>query len=67
MILIITGTPGVGKSTLCRTLATETGLNWLDVSKLAKEQNFLEEFDEEYKCPVLDEERVHILFIFLFS
>lgn len=56
--ILITGTPGVGKSTLCKTLAELTGLQWLEISKIAKEHNCLEEYDEEYKCPVLDEDKL---------
>lgn len=57
-IYYITGTPGVGKSTLCQQLEERTGLQWLEVGKLAKENNCYEEFDETYKCPVLHEDKV---------
>lgn len=56
--ILITGTPGVGKSTLCTKLSEVTGLQWLEISKLAKENNCLEEYDEIYKCPVLDEDKL---------
>jgi len=32
--------------------------DWLDCSKIAKENDFVEEYDEEYDCPILDEEKV---------
>lgn len=48
----------MGKSTLCEKLAALTGLRWIEVSKVAKENNCLEEYDEEYQCPVLDEDKV---------
>ncbi|XP_050312377.1 adenylate kinase isoenzyme 6 [Anthonomus grandis grandis] len=56
--ILITGTPGVGKSTLCAQLAEKTGMRWLEISKIAKENNCLEEYDEEYKCPILDEDKL---------
>ncbi|CAH1119652.1 unnamed protein product [Phaedon cochleariae] len=56
--ILITGTPGVGKSTLCQKLAETTGLQWLEISKIAKEYNCLEEYDEVYQCPVLDEDKL---------
>jgi len=56
--ILVTGTPGVGKSTLCSQLSQLTGLNWIDISKVAKENNCLEEYDEIYKCPVLDEDKL---------
>ncbi|XP_001604028.1 adenylate kinase isoenzyme 6 [Nasonia vitripennis] len=56
--ILVTGTPGVGKSELSRLLAERTGFGWLDVSKLAIEHKCLESFDEEYQCPVLDEDKL---------
>ncbi|XP_056643605.1 adenylate kinase isoenzyme 6 [Diorhabda sublineata] len=56
--ILITGTPGVGKSTLCAQLAEVTGLQWLEISKIAKDYNCLEEFDEVYQCPYLDEDKL---------
>lgn len=56
--ILITGTPGVGKSTLCQKLNEMTGLQWLEISKIAKDHNCLEEYDEVYKCPVLDEDKL---------
>jgi broad-specificity NMP kinase len=52
------GTPGVGKSTLCEQLAESTGLEWLEVGKIAKDYECFEGFDEVYQCPVLDEDKV---------
>lgn len=56
--ILVTGTPGVGKSTLCQHLSELTGLQWLEISKIAKEHNCLEEYDEVYQCPVLDEDKL---------
>ncbi|XP_063980372.1 adenylate kinase isoenzyme 6 [Diachasmimorpha longicaudata] len=56
--ILITGTPGVGKSTMAQKLAQKTGLIWRDVSKLAIDNECLEEYDEVYKCPVLDEDKL---------
>ncbi|XP_043482115.1 adenylate kinase isoenzyme 6 [Leptopilina heterotoma] len=56
--ILVTGTPGVGKSKLSEKLATRTELEWLDVSSLAKQYNCLEEFDEQYQCQILNEEKL---------
>ncbi|XP_037716792.1 adenylate kinase isoenzyme 6 homolog [Drosophila subpulchrella] len=56
--ILITGTPGAGKSYLCERLASQLKFEWLDCSKIAKEKDFVEEYDEEYDCPILDEEKL---------
>lgn len=56
--LVCSGTPGVGKSTICEKLSSSTGLRWIEISRVAKENNCLEEYDPVYQCPVLDEDKV---------
>ncbi|XP_060521033.1 adenylate kinase isoenzyme 6 [Cylas formicarius] len=56
--VLVTGTPGVGKSTLCKKLSELTGMQWLEISKVAKDNNCLEEYDQVYQCPVLDEDKL---------
>lgn len=48
----------MGKSMMSSMLSQRTGLEWLDVSKIAIENECLEEYDEEYQCSVLDERKV---------
>ncbi|XP_014216877.1 adenylate kinase isoenzyme 6 [Copidosoma floridanum] len=56
--ILITGTPGVGKSEMAKLLAERTSFTWLDVSKLAQEHKCLDGYDEEYQCPVLDDDKL---------
>ncbi|XP_020805517.1 adenylate kinase isoenzyme 6 homolog [Drosophila serrata] len=56
--ILITGTPGVGKSYLCERLAEQLKFKWLDCSKIAKDNDFVEEYDAEYDCPILDEDKL---------
>ncbi|XP_075471645.1 adenylate kinase isoenzyme 6-like [Ascaphus truei] len=56
--VLLTGTPGVGKTTLGKELAARAGLIHVNVGDLAKEGNLYEGYDEEYDCPILDEDRV---------
>eukprot|EP00747_Dinoflagellata_sp_TGD_P208784 gnl/TRDRNA2_/TRDRNA2_82227_c0_seq1.p1 gnl/TRDRNA2_/TRDRNA2_82227_c0~~gnl/TRDRNA2_/TRDRNA2_82227_c0_seq1.p1 ORF type:complete len:177 (+),score=55.11 gnl/TRDRNA2_/TRDRNA2_82227_c0_seq1:2-532(+) len=58
--VLITGTPGTGKSTLCDALATASGgkLRHIEVGKLVKEKKLYREWDEEMDCSIFDEEMV---------
>uniref|UniRef100_A0A8C4R9X2 Adenylate kinase isoenzyme 6 n=1 Tax=Eptatretus burgeri TaxID=7764 RepID=A0A8C4R9X2_EPTBU len=56
--ILITGTPGVGKSTLGVQLATRTGLQHVCVGDLADIEQLYEGYDDEHKCHILDEDRV---------
>ncbi|EFN89607.1 Adenylate kinase isoenzyme 6 [Harpegnathos saltator] len=56
--ILITGTPGVGKSLMARMLSDISGLTWIDINKLAIENGCLKEYDEMYQCRVLDEDEL---------
>lgn len=56
--VLITGTPCTGKTTLAAELASRLNFKHLNVGDLAKENNFYDGFDDEFECPVLDEDKV---------
>ncbi|KAJ5693343.1 Adenylate kinase isoenzyme [Penicillium macrosclerotiorum] len=56
--VIVTGTPGVGKTVHCEQLAEETGLKHLSVNQIAKDRDCYESFDEERKSWVVDEDKL---------
>lgn len=56
--VIITGTPGVGKTVHCEQLAQETGLRLLPVNKIAKDRGCFESYDEGLESWVVDEDKV---------
>ena len=56
--ILITGTPGTGKTVTANELSNRTGLRYTNVGELAKENDLYEGWDEEYQCHVLDEDRV---------
>ncbi|KJE94497.1 TATA box binding protein (TBP)-associated factor [Capsaspora owczarzaki ATCC 30864] len=53
--ILITGTPGVGKTTLCELVSAATGYPHYNVSQMAKDGNMLDGWDEEYQTHLLDE------------
>ncbi|XP_008480742.1 adenylate kinase isoenzyme 6 homolog isoform X3 [Diaphorina citri] len=57
--ILITGTPGTGKSTLCEEVVKQCdSLEWIDVNKIARENQFYLKYDEQYECPELDEDKL---------
>ncbi|KAG3272488.1 hypothetical protein H1C71_030683 [Ictidomys tridecemlineatus] len=55
---ILPGTPGVGKTIQGEELASRSGLKYFNVGDLAQEGQLYNGYNEEYDCPILDEERV---------
>lgn len=62
-VIIITGTPGTGKTTHSELLAQESPvpLKHVNVGDLVKEKGLYEEFDEEWQSYNVDEDKVHTL------
>eukprot|EP00435_Cladocopium_sp_Y103_P073713 s33_g44.t2 len=56
--ILVTGTPGVGKTTFCEALAAATSLEHLEVSKMVREKRLYREWDDELDCSIFDEEMV---------
>jgi len=56
--IIITGTPGVGKTSHCELLAQNTGLQHLSINQVVKERGCHEGWDEEYKSWIVNEDDV---------
>lgn len=56
--IMITGTPGTGKTTLAQEAATRLGLNFLNVGQIAKENDLHDGYDEERDCHILDEDQL---------
>ena len=56
--IIITGTPGVGKTSHCALLAEHTALKHLSVNRVVKEQGCHDGWDDEFKSWIVDEDKV---------
>ncbi|KAK2461806.1 hypothetical protein APHAL10511_006269 [Amanita phalloides] len=57
-VIVITGTPGTGKSTHAQLLATEAGLKHINVGEWVKEKGLYEGYDEEWQSYTVDEDRL---------
>jgi adenylate kinase len=58
MLLVITGTPGTGKSTLAKVLSEKLSLSILSVSQFVIERKLYTDYDELRKSYVIDEDRL---------
>ncbi|KAF9887663.1 factor activating pos9 [Aspergillus nanangensis] len=56
--LIITGTPGVGKTVHCEQLAQETGLRHLSINQVAKDRGCFESYNNELETWIVDEDKM---------
>lgn len=56
--ILITGTPGVGKSELSKRLSQELGLRHIDVSAFARERDLLADFDASLNTYYMHEDAV---------
>ncbi len=57
-VIIVTGTPGTGKTSVSRLLAEKLGCIHLDVSRYVIENRMYVSYDEERQTYVIDEDRV---------
>lgn len=58
--IIVTGTPGVGKTTHCEEIAKRTGLEHLSINQIVKDQECHDGWDENYSCWIVDEDKVSL-------
>ena len=56
--IIVTGTPGVGKTVHCEQLAQDIGLRHLSVNQVAKDRGCFDNYDQELETWVVDEDKV---------
>ena len=59
--VLVTGTPGTGKSTTCEQIAEATGLQYVDIGSLVKSQELHSGWDDEYCCYIIDEDKAGLL------
>jgi adenylate kinase len=64
--VLVTGTPGTGKSTTCEQISEATGLQYVDVGSIVKSQELHSGWDDEFSCYIIDEDKVahaHVVFL----
>ncbi len=59
--IIVTGTPGVGKTTHTEVLAQNTKLKHLSINDIVKERGCHDGYDEQFKSWIVDEDKVNML------
>ena len=57
-IILITGIPGVGKSTISSLLKDKLGATHIDISQLVKKNRLYEKIDEKRQSIILDEKKL---------
>ncbi len=57
-MIIVTGTPGVGKTELARRLAKETRSEFLNLSELVKKERLHKRFDQASQSYIMDERKL---------
>ena len=63
MIIIISGTPGTGKTKLAKELAKNLNYTYVDVSKLIKKNKLQESYDKKRKCHIIDTKKLNKILI----
>ncbi|CRK87610.1 CLUMA_CG001406, isoform A [Clunio marinus] len=56
--ILVTGTPGAGKTYFAKAIADKYDLNFIEVSRIVQEHHFTDGFDETLDCPILDEDKL---------
>ncbi|KAK4105004.1 P-loop containing nucleoside triphosphate hydrolase protein [Parathielavia hyrcaniae] len=56
--IIVTGTPGTGKTSHCELLAERTGLKHISVNDVVKDRECHEGWDDEYQSWIVDEDKL---------
>lgn len=58
MIIIVSGTPGTGKTTVAKAIAQKKNLKYLDVHQLIEKHHLSEGYDRIRKCKIVDIKRL---------
>lgn len=59
--ILITGTPGTGKTTTCQQVVEAIGFTYINIGEWVKEQELHSGWDDEHDCYIIDEDKVRIM------
>ena len=57
-IIIVTGTPGTGKTTVAMRLAKKLGYRYVDVNKVISKEKLSSGYDRKKRCMIVDEKKL---------
>lgn len=60
--ILITGTPGTGKTLLGKELCERACLTFVDIGNFAKIEQLYDGWDDDLQCHILDEDRVGLIY-----
>ena len=58
-VIIVTGTPGTGKTTLSKKLAKKLNFNYIDVNEIVKQYDISEGYDKKRKTKIIDVKKLN--------
>ena len=58
-VIIVSGTPGTGKTTVARKLAKDKGFLYVDVNKVIEKDKLSEGYDEEKDTKIIDTKKLN--------
>jgi hypothetical protein len=59
--MLVTGTPGTGKTTTCSLLSEAAGLRHVNIGDLVREKSLHDGWDDDLECHVINEDLVSLL------
>ncbi|NHI91129.1 MAG: AAA family ATPase [Candidatus Lokiarchaeota archaeon] len=61
-VIIITGTPGTGKTTLAKLICETTNSKLFEINSIVIQNEFFEDWDEERNVPIVNNEKIFLFF-----
>jgi len=62
-VIIVTGTPGTGKTTVAKKLAKPLGCRYVDVNQVIAHHKLSEGYDRKRKCKIIDTKKLNLTLI----